>query len=245
MINPRSKTLSVHRWPLMQIYETLLARYGPQHWWPGETPFEVMVGAVLTQNTNWTNVEKAIDEMRRAECLEPRRLLALSQAELSAMIRPSGYFRVKERRLRSLVRWFVDRHGGSVANCSGIPTEELREELLGIHGVGPETADSILLYALDRPVFVVDAYTRRLLGRHGWLYGGESYEQVRAIVVSHLKPDVALYNEFHALIVRVGKANCRPSPRCVGCVLEACPRIEDSGRSRSPKETISWKPKTS
>jgi endonuclease-3 related protein len=207
----------------MRIYESLLERFGPQHWWPADSPFEVMVGAVLTQNTNWTNVEKAIEALKSAGCLEPLAMLGLPPEELSRLIQPSGYFRIKERRLRSLVRWFVDRYDADLNRLERVATEALRQELLAVHGVGPETADSILLYALDRPQFVVDAYTHRILQRHGWLQGGESYDAVQQMMTSHLKPDVALYNEYHALIVRLGKEHCRPKPLCAGCVLEACP----------------------
>ena len=201
----------------MRIYDTLLAAYGPQHWWPGESPFEVMVGAVLTQNAAWSNVERAIDNLRRAEALAPEAILALPREALAQLLRPSGYFNVKAGRLRTLCRWLQEA-GGVEALCRW-ETRPLRHALLAVKGVGPETADDILLYAFERPVFVIDAYTRRLLQRYGLAAGGEGYETLRHAFEAALGPDVALFNEYHALLVHHAKVACAVRPRCAGCCL--------------------------
>lgn len=210
----------------LRPYRTLHAHYGPQHWWPGETPFEVMVGAVLTQNTAWTNVEKAIANLKRARALSCGAILKLNGGELAELIRPAGYFNVKAKRLRHLCEFLeaqgVARHPEKLRDKAELP--ELRHCLLAVHGVGEETADSILLYALDLPSFVVDAYTRRIFGRLGLLEGDESYGEIQTAFEAHLPRDVALYNEYHALIVQLGKSTCRPKPRCDDCPLRRqCP----------------------
>lgn len=202
-------------------YHRLLAAYGPQHWWPGETAFEVMVGAVLTQNTAWANVERAIANLKAAGCLGCRDILALTDQALAELIRPAGYFNVKARRLKALCA-FLDDHGVSAAPerlRDLAPLPELRHRLLGVHGVGEETADSILLYALGLPVFVVDAYTRRVFSRLGLLTGSEAYRPIQQRFMSQLPADAVLYNEYHALIVHLGKSVCRPRPRCGECPL--------------------------
>lgn len=207
-------------------YDRLLARHGPQHWWPGETPFEVMVGAVLTQNTAWTNVEKAIANLKSADSLDCRAILALADADLAALIRPAGYFNVKSRRLKALCRFLAERGVAEAPQAlSGQGTQaQLRRDLLAVHGIGEETADSILLYALGLPGFVVDAYTRRAFGRLGLLHGEESYGAIQRLFEANLPRDVDLYNEYHALIVQLGKLHCRPRPRCADCPLNAiCP----------------------
>ena len=204
------------------LLQDLQRAYGPRHWWPAETPFEVMVGAVLTQNTAWQNVERAIDNLKRRGTLAPETLLALPQSELAELIRPSGYFNVKARRLRHLCSFLVD--AGGEAALRQWPTEELREALLDVHGIGPETADDILLYAFGRPVFVVDAYTRRLFRRLGRIGGNEGYEQLRRLVEQEIGADAAALNELHALIVHHAKAHCRVRPDCAGCpLLGSCP----------------------
>ena len=207
----------------MDVYRRLFDRYGSQHWWPGETPFEVAVGAILTQNTNWTNVEKAIANLSRAGLLSPRGLHELPVERLAEMIRPAGYYNIKAARLRHFLDWLFDCHKGDLDAVARVNTDILREELLGVRGIGPETADSILLYALGRPVFVVDAYTCRILGRHRLLEPDADYESVREMFEAALPRDVKLFNEFHALFVRVGKEHCRPQPRCAGCPLESLP----------------------
>ncbi len=211
---------------IRHLLRRLLDAYGPQHWWPAETPFEVMVGAVLTQNTAWSNVERAIANLKGADVLSPEALLALPETELAELIRPSGYFNVKARRLRHLCAFLQE--GGGEAELARRPTGELRTALLAVHGIGPETADDILLYAFSRPVFVVDAYTRRLFQRLGLTAGGEGYEQIRRLVEEAIGADIQALNELHALIVRHAKVHCRVRSRCGGCPLTpACPAAGD------------------
>lgn len=204
-----------------RLYDQLLAAYGPQGWWPAESPFEVMVGAVLTQNTTWVQVARVIEGLRDEALLAPTALLELSVDALAERIRPAGYPNVKARRLQALCQWLVKT--GGLVGLADHSTDTLRADLLAVHGVGPETADSILLYALARPVFVVDAYTRRILSRCGHIGGRESYETLRREVESSLQTadPVADYNELHALLVQHGKIACRPRPRCEACVLRS------------------------
>lgn len=203
---------------LMMIYRQLLGRYEAQHWWPGETPFEVMVGAVLTQNTAWSNVEKAIDNLKGLDALNLESLLTMPPDSLAAQIRPAGYFNVKTKRLLNLCRFLQQNPGLEV-----LDTDELRARLLSIHGIGPETADDILLYAFDRPVFVIDAYTRRLFGRLGLIVHDCGYESLRAGFEAALQNDSSLFSEYHALIVVHAKVHCRTKPVCVSCPLsEQC-----------------------
>ncbi|MGA2617809.1 MAG: endonuclease III domain-containing protein [Thermoguttaceae bacterium] len=205
---------------LQEVYKRLLAALGPQHWWPGESRFEVMVGAVLVQNTSWQNVERAIRNLRQADLLEPRALQALPQPELESLIWPAGYYHVKAKRLRNLLRFVIERYDGSVDAMFRTPLDVLRKELLQVHGVGPETADSILLYGGSLPSFVVDAYTCRILARHGWIDFGAGYHEVQDYFHGNLPDDPAQYNEFHALLVRVGKDYCHKSrPKCDACPL--------------------------
>jgi endonuclease-3 related protein len=195
--------LKIDRRRLAPLFARLLRTWGPQHWWPGETPFEVMVGAVLTQNTAWTNVEKAITNLVARDWLDADRIVGLRRRDLARCLKPSGYFNVKAERLQAL---------------------------LAVKGVGPETADDMLLYAFDRPVFVVDAYTRRLFSRFGLCEGDEPYEQLRRAVEAAMGPDVEVFNELHALIVRHAKEVCRVRPRCADCVLAArCPSAAAAG----------------
>lgn len=209
------------------VHDRLLAAFGPQHWWPGETPFEVMVGAVLTQNTAWTNVERAIANLKAAQALSVAAILDMEDTDLADLIRPAGYFNVKTRRLKALCAFLhaadVADEPRELAHQGGL--EELRPRLLAVHGVGEETADSILLYALDLPSFVVDAYTRRIFNRLGFIAGDEAYGRIRAAFMAALPTDLGLYNEYHALIVALGKDVCRPKPRCALCpLLGVCPR---------------------
>ena len=210
-------------------YDALQEAYGPQHWWPGRTRFEVIVGAILTQNTSWSNVEKAIAGLRRAHLLSPEAIEQVSFEKLSELIRPSGYFRQKARKLKAFVDFLRRRHERSLTKMFATPTDGLREQLLGIHGIGPETADSILLYAGDHLVFVVDAYARRILERHGLAEGKESYDAVRRLFETNLPTSATVFNEYHALIVYVGKNFCRKSyPACEQCALRAfLPRSEE------------------
>lgn len=195
------------------------AHYGPTGWWPGDSPFEIAVGAILTQNTAWINVEKAIANLKRERLLSAKRLVACPLPALETALVPSGYFRVKAKRLRSFSDFLNERYRGSMARMAKRPLDSLRDELLAIHGIGPETADDILLYACDKPVFVVDAYTRRILGRHGLIDPTIGYEALRAIFESRLEPDVARFKDYHGLIVWTGKDHCRPKPRCDSCPL--------------------------
>lgn len=205
----------------LTVHDTLLAAFGPQHWWPGDTPFEVMVGAVLTQNTAWTNVEKAIANLKAADALSCPAILDLETPALADLIRPAGFFNVKAKRLRALCAFLRDE-GVAVAPellADTAPLPRLRHKLLAVHGVGEETADSILLYALNQPSFVVDAYTRRIFTRLGLLAGDETYAHIQALFQRHLPAGLSLYNEYHALIVALGKDFCRPKPRCSPCPL--------------------------
>ncbi len=220
--SPEETPFRPARKSLRTVYERLLAAYGPQRWWPGETPFEVMVGAVLTQNTAWRNVERAIANLKAAGELEAAHIAALPSAELAALIRPAGYFNVKARRLQAFCRFVVE--SGGEAALARHATPALRHRLLAVHGVGPETADDILLYAFGRPVFVVDTYTRRLFTRLGLARGDEGYEALRAGVERAFGPDAAVFNELHGLIVQHAKAACAKTPRCAGCCLRRiCP----------------------
>ncbi len=195
---------------------------GPMRWWPARTPFEVIVGAILTQSTAWGNVERAIANLRAARVVTPSAMLRISTPRLAALVRPSGYFRQKAKKLKAFVRFLHETHRGSLKRMFLTPTLELREELLNVHGIGPETADSILLYAGKHPVFVVDAYTHRIFGRHGITDGKADYEKVRAFIEKSIPRQAELFNEFHALIVNTGKNWCRKSaPRCEECPLRS------------------------
>ncbi|HVP12604.1 MAG TPA: endonuclease III domain-containing protein [Phycisphaerae bacterium] len=206
---------------LMKFYKALHEAYGPQGWWPGDTPTEIAIGAILVQNTNWQNVEKAIARLRDAGMLNWQALYKVRMGELAELIRPAGYYQVKARRLKNLVTWLCEQHGGDLENLRALPLAELREQLLAVNGIGPETADSILLYALDRPTFVVDTYTARVTRRHGLIDGEADYYQLKSLFEDNLPDDVGLFNEYHALLVAVGKRHCRPTARCSGCPLEA------------------------
>ncbi|MGM0553536.1 MAG: endonuclease III domain-containing protein [Pseudomonadota bacterium] len=204
------------------VIAALRAEYGDLQWWPAETAFEVMVGAVLTQNTSWANVERALANLRAIDALSPAALAALPPSELAQRIRPSGYFNVKADRLRHLLA-FLQRAGGIDA-LAMLETDILREALLEVKGIGPETADDILLYAFERPVFVVDAYTRRLFERLDLPHARAPYDTLRQSVEESLGPDVPMLNDFHALIVEHGKTRCRPRPDCATCPLAVmCP----------------------
>jgi endonuclease-3 related protein len=205
---------------LLEIFAALADHYGPRGWWPADSPFEVVVGAILTQNTAWTNVEKAIANLKQLGPLTPEALLRLPEETLSEAIRPSGYYRRKTTRLRNFLNLLSNGFQGRLDSLFDLPTEALREELLAVSGIGPETADSILLYAAARPVFVIDAYTIRILSRHQLLTEETSYAEAQQWITDHLPEDVELFNEFHALLVAAGKDFCRPRPKCRGCPLE-------------------------
>lgn len=202
-----------------KVFRTLARELGPQHWWPAESPFEVMVGAMLVQNTAWKNVERALDNLRAADLLAPLRLAAVAEDELAELIRPAGYYRVKAKRLRHLLTFLIERFAGSIDAMGAVPVDVMRRELLAIHGVGPETADSILNYALDHAALVVDAYTLRIWTRHGWIGPRADYHKLQAEVARGLPTDAQAYNELHALIVNVGHHWCKRTPKCESCPL--------------------------
>ncbi len=214
---------------LLRLYDAALTALGPQHWWPAESRFEVAVGAILTQNAAWTNVERAIANLKHARLLTPEALARVPLRTLARALRPSGYFRVKARRLKAFIQHLSRRHGGSLRRMLAQPLPTIRAELLSVPGVGPETADSILLYAGDHPIFVVDAYTRRIFSRHRLVPQEITYEDLQRLFMANLPNDPALFNEYHALLVHVGKEFCRSRPRC-----EACPLKFDLG-GRPPR----------
>lgn len=247
--HPITRSESRLRGEIIDYYRALLARWGPQNWWPAQSRFEVIVGAYLTQNTNWTNVEKAMANLRRSRVLTVRGLREVPLERLQALIRPSGYFRQKAEKLKHFIRFLDENYSGSLDRMFAQPTKKLRAELLALNGVGPETADSILLYAGNHPVFVVDAYTRRILERHGTIRAKAKYDDIRILIeravfsaaperitsrergndprhpVSRMsrmrRTELAQhYNELHALIVRAGNLYCRSTPRCEGCPLQ-------------------------
>lgn len=202
-------------------YSALLEAYGPQHWWPGRSRFEVIVGAILTQNTSWSNVTLAMENLRRERFLTVSAMASVRTAKLEQLIRSSGYFRQKTKTLKAFVRFVRTEYAGLLTQMFRTPTMTLRRQLLAVRGIGPETADCILLYAGKHPVFVVDAYTRRILERHGHIEAKAGYDEIRAIFERSISPNAALYNEFHALIVQAGKKSCRPGvPRCNECPLQ-------------------------
>jgi len=213
---------------LLKIFERLYSFYGPQHWWPGETPFEIAVGAILTQNTNWGNVEKAITNLKAAGLLSPEKLEEIQEGRLAELIRPAGYFNIKAKRLKAFISLLMNSYQGSMKKMKKEDLQYLRHKLLEVNGIGPETADSILLYALGKPVFVIDAYTRRVLSRHNILPYDAPYEEYQRLFHDGLDEDVPLFNEYHALFVRVGKDFCRPKPRCEDCPLKVFLRPSQS-----------------
>lgn len=208
-----------------QVYKKLLKQYGCQHWWPADTPFEVMVGAILTQNTAWTNVERAIANLKTQSCLTPQSILKVPLATLAEWLKPSGYFNIKAQRLRNYCQWYID--AGEFSRLSRLDIETLRKALLTVNGIGPETADDILLYAFEQPVFVIDAYTRRIFSRLQLTADDAGYETLRQQFESNLKMDAAVFNEYHALIVRHAKQACKRHPECSCCCLgRMCPSSE-------------------
>lgn len=205
---------------LLGVHDAMLAGLGPSHWWPGETPFEIALGAILTQNTAWTNVEKALHNLRSENLLHLPALYELPEQVLAELIRPAGFFRIKARRIRNFLHFLHETCDLDMEELRSRDMSTLRARLLDISGIGPETADSILLYALDFPSFVVDAYTRRILNRHGLVPEDIGYEELRDYFMDVLPADTPLFNEFHALLVRVGKTWCaKKTPRCAGCPL--------------------------
>jgi endonuclease-3 related protein len=205
---------------LMKIYDNLYEAFGPMHWWPGETPFEVMVGAILTQNTTWTNVEKAIQRLKGKGVLSSEGIDQLRKSQLASLIKSSGYYRIKADRLKGFVGFLFENYNGRIERMRKEELGTLRQKLLGVKGIGPETADSILLYGLKKPIFVVDAYTTRVLSRHELISGRASYEEIQRHFMDHLPHDEKLFNEYHALLVHLGKTMCKKIPRCDQCPIE-------------------------
>lgn len=204
----------------MEMYDLMLNHFGPQHWWPAEDALEMMVGAILTQNTSWNNVEKAIKNLKKRGILNIKALHGIAVPELAEEIRPAGYFNIKAARLKNLIKFIVERYDGDISMLLMEKTDILREGLLSIRGVGPETADSILLYAVERPIFVIDSYTHRILNRHSLADDQASYYELQELFMDNMAEDTGLFNEFHALIVRIGKQYCRRKPLCSICPLE-------------------------
>jgi len=216
---------------IFKMYKKLFDSFGAQGWWPADSPFEVMVGAILTQNTNWQNVEKAILALKKQGLLEPEKLYRLPQKKLARFIRPAGYFNIKAERLKEFLNFFHQRFKGDIARMKKVPLSRLRSELLKVKGIGKETADSILLYALDKPIFVVDAYTKRVLLRHRLISSDASYDDIQKLFLEHLPRDRKLFNEFHALLVRLGKDYClKNNPRC-----DVCPLGQDGVLSKTTR----------
>jgi endonuclease-3 related protein len=205
---------------LLPIYHKLLSFFGGQGWWPAETPFEVIIGAILTQNTAWRNVEHAIENLKQEGVLTPEGLRRITERRLARLIRPAGYYNVKAKRLKEFSLFLTREYGGDLRRMFRKPLGPLRGKILMVKGVGPETCDSILLYAGEKPIFVIDAYTKRVLSRHGIITDGASYEAIQELFMRSLPDDVALYKEYHALFVRLAKTFCKTKPQCAGCPLE-------------------------
>lgn len=205
---------------LLRIYNLLYSRFGPRHWWPGDTKIEIILGAILTQSTAWINVEKAIGNLKKEKVLSVNRLSGISEQKLAGLIRPSGYYNIKAGRIKNFLRFLNTRYNGSLDKMFGSDLYKLREELLAVKGIGRETADSILLYAGNKPVFVVDAYTKRIFSRHGFMDEDADYEEAQALFTDNLGKDRRLFNEFHALIVELGKSVCKSKkPLCSMCPI--------------------------
>jgi endonuclease-3 related protein len=211
---------------LVSIYDRLFAHFGPRHWWPADSPFEVIVGAILTQSAAWTNVEKAIQNLKEEDLLSQKALLSVSEKKLAQVIRSAGYHNTKAKKLKSFSKFLKEKHSGDLDSLFSLRKEELRTELLSVWGVGPETADSIILYAANKPSFVVDAYTRRIFSRLGMVDEKTSYDELKDFLENSLPCSVLLFNEYHALIVEVGKTYCRKKPKCDMCPLKKMCRYE-------------------
>jgi len=205
---------------LKNIYKRLYSKFGPQFWWSGASAFEVMIGAILTQNTNWSNVEKAIAVLKGMKLLNAKKLYKLSPKKLASLIKPAGYYNIKAGRLRNFLKFVHENYSADVKKMSGAPLAVLRGQLLGVNGIGQETADSMLLYGLNKPTFVVDAYTKRILSRHKLIKKEADYKEVQDIFMRNLKQDAKLFNEFHALLVKTAQEFCRKqNPKCRICPL--------------------------
>ena len=209
-----------YRRTLTGIYTILYKDFGPQNWWPGETPFEIAVGAILTQNTNWGNVERAIKNLKKKNVLRAKTWERMAHDKLALLIKPAGYYNVKTKRLKEFLHFLINHYKGSMENMKTEDTRSIRKKLLNINGIGPETADSILLYALEKPVFVIDAYTKRVLARHKLVSEQATYHEIQEMFHKSLSKNTALFNEYHALFVKLGKDFCKPKPKCRECPLD-------------------------
>ena len=208
---------------LKLIYQKLSSCFGPQHWWPADSAFEVMVGAILTQNTSWSNVEKAITNLKKHKFLNPVKLYNLADQKLGSLIRPAGYYNIKTKRLKEFLKFYINNYGASAKKMSAKKLSALRKEFLLVKGVGPETADSILLYALNKPIFVIDSYTKRIFSRHKLLKENAGYDEAQELFMGNLTRSAKLFNEYHALIVALAKTYCSKSrPKCAACPLDFC-----------------------
>ncbi len=205
---------------LREIFNRLYKEFGPRNWWPADSPFEVIIGAILTQNTSWNNVEKAIDNLKREALLNPEGIRRISKIKLARLIKPSGYYRIKADRIKAFINFLFEEYNGSLDKMKLENLEILRKKLLMVNGIGPETADSIILYALGKPIFVVDAYTKRILSRHNIIPVSASYNEIQEIFMTHLTYDEKLFNEYHALLVHLGKNFCRKAPKCDVCPIK-------------------------
>jgi len=222
---------------LSRYYLALQGRFGPQQWWPARTRLEIILGAILTQNTAWHNATLALRNLRQAGLLSWRTLRRADPPTLEACVRPAGFYRQKARTIRDFIARLEQRHSGSLRRLLALPAEELRLQLLDLRGLGPETVDAILLYAAHYPHFVADAYSRRVLARHGFVSAAAGYHETQAFLHAHLPLRASLFNEFHALLVEVGKKHCRPqSPRCAGCPLEEFLPGPDATRKLAPAQ---------
>jgi endonuclease-3 related protein len=205
---------------LISLYERLFAYFGPRHWWPADSPYEVIVGAILTQSAAWSNVEKAIQNLKEEDLLSQKALLSVSEKKLAEVIRSAGYHNAKAKKLKAFAKFLKEKHQGELSSLFSLPTDDLRDELLLVWGIGPETADSIVLYAAGKPSFVVDAYTRRIFSRLGAVDEKISYDDLKDFFENHLPCSVLLFNEYHALIVELGKTFCRKTPKCDMCPIK-------------------------
>jgi endonuclease-3 related protein len=204
---------------LLAVYKTLQKTYGPQGWWPADTPFETIVGAILTQNTAWANVEKAISNLKMAGVLSAEKMRRIDLKKLARLIRPAGYYNIKAKRLKNFISFFYSKYNGSIGNLSSENPEKLRKALLSVNGIGPETCDSIMLYALGKRIFVIDAYTKRIFSRHSFFKASADYHAIQKYFMDNLPKNIKLYNEYHALVVRLAKDFCRTKPACDKCPL--------------------------
>lgn len=205
---------------LLQIYKALLSAIGPRHWWPADSPFEVIIGAILTQNTSWKNVEKAIEALKEKNLLDPIRIYNLDEKPLAKIIKSSGFFNIKAKRIKNFLDFLFEHHQGSLKKMFSENAHSLRETILKINGIGPETADSILLYAGEKPFFVVDTYTKRILSRHNLISKTAGYDEIQELFMKNLKKEVPMFNEYHALLVYIGKYFCKRVPNCEKCPMK-------------------------